>query len=162
MIEIGNGQMLFGEERAHFTLWCLIKSPLLLGMDLRSISDQALSIISNEELILWNQDRLGIQGHRVNQQVLIRDGEKEVVEVWAAPLDRGGHAVVLFNRGSVSQRITANWEDLGIPSAKAMQVRDVWKHQDVGVFASNFTSDVNPHDIVAIKMTSSFADSNIY
>jgi alpha-galactosidase len=157
MLEVDNGKMTFTEERAHFTMWCLIKAPLLLGMDLRQITDQALDIITNEEVIIWNQDRLGIQGHCVFQQTFVSSsGEEDKIEVWTAPLDRGHHAVVLLNRGTTSREITATWEDLLITSATAMQVRDVWKHQNIGTAVSNFTALVEPHDIVAIQLTPAF------
>jgi len=67
MLEAGNGELLDSlvQARSHFTLWCLIKAPLLLGNDLRAMSDEILEIISNREVIAWNQDKLGHQGHKV-------------------------------------------------------------------------------------------------
>ena len=43
MLEVGNGGMTEAEYRAHFSLWCLIKSPLLIGNDVRAmtIEDEA-------------------------------------------------------------------------------------------------------------------------
>ena len=43
MLEVGNGGMTTEEYKAHFSLWCLIKSPLLIGNDVRSmtIDDEA-------------------------------------------------------------------------------------------------------------------------
>ena len=55
------------EYRTMFALWCLVKSPLLLGTDLTSITmdSEAYRIITNERLIAVNQDSLGIQGQCV-------------------------------------------------------------------------------------------------
>lgn len=47
MIEISNGG-LTAAERAHFGLWAICKSPLILGMDLTKISSSLLSIIKNK------------------------------------------------------------------------------------------------------------------
>lgn len=165
MLEVDNGKMTFEEERAHFTMWCLIKSPLLLGMDLRTITDQGLEIITNKEVIQWNQDPLGIQGHRVSQQTypsLRGGGEKDTTQVWAAPLEGGKYAVVLFNRGSDAREITATWKDLQIFPATTMNVRDVWKHLDIAPAAFNITAMVEPHDILAVELTpaSTAAESN--
>ena len=33
---MGNGELTLGEQRAHFALWSLYKSPLLIGADLRA------------------------------------------------------------------------------------------------------------------------------
>jgi len=60
MLEIGNGGLSAAEERTHFALWCLAKSPLLIGTDLSKISSTSLAVLLNTELIAINQDSLGI------------------------------------------------------------------------------------------------------
>lgn len=45
--EVGNGGMTTAEERAHFGIWAISKSPLILGTDLSKISAASLAIISN-------------------------------------------------------------------------------------------------------------------
>jgi len=67
MLEVGNGGMTFNEYRAHFSLWCLVKSPLLIGCDVTKMSNETFFILSNTEAIAINQDALGVQGHRVKQ-----------------------------------------------------------------------------------------------
>lgn len=46
-IQIGNG-MSPVEDRTHFTMWCMMVSPLILGNDLRKMSKETLSIITNK------------------------------------------------------------------------------------------------------------------
>ncbi|CAE7510649.1 AGAL3 [Symbiodinium sp. KB8] len=65
MLEVGNGGMKHGEYVAHFSLWALIKAPLLIGCDLNDMSEDTLSILNNTEVIALNQDALGVAGHRV-------------------------------------------------------------------------------------------------
>ena len=36
--QVGNEGLTYAEQRAHFALWAIMKSPLLLGCDLRSAS----------------------------------------------------------------------------------------------------------------------------
>ena len=31
MLEVGNGDLTLAEQRSHFALWCIMKSPLILG-----------------------------------------------------------------------------------------------------------------------------------
>jgi alpha-galactosidase len=62
MLEIGNGQLTLAEQRAHFSLWCVQKSPLIIGADVAQLSAESLAILRNEGLIRVNQDELGIQG----------------------------------------------------------------------------------------------------
>jgi len=62
MLEVGNGGMTFEEERTHFALWAISKAPLIIGCDLSTVSEDSLSILTNEEIIAINQDPLSTQG----------------------------------------------------------------------------------------------------
>lgn len=44
---IGNNKLTQNEERLHFGLWAICKSPLILGNDLNTISSASLAIIKN-------------------------------------------------------------------------------------------------------------------
>ena len=59
MLEIGRG-MSEEEDKTHFGMWCIMSSPLLIGCDLTTISEKALRLLKNEELIALNQDVLGL------------------------------------------------------------------------------------------------------
>jgi alpha-galactosidase len=65
MLEVGNGNLTYSESLAHFSLWCLLKAPLLIGSNFNNIDNGSLEILSNEELIAINQDSLGVQGWRI-------------------------------------------------------------------------------------------------
>ena len=62
MLEVGNGDLTVAEQRSHFALWCLLKSPLLIGSDVRALPAASLSIMKTTGLIGVNQDALGVQG----------------------------------------------------------------------------------------------------
>lgn len=68
MLEVGNPGLSVPEARSHFSLWCLIKSPLLIGSDLTKISKDYLDILKNKEVIAISQDTLGHQGRLVDAQ----------------------------------------------------------------------------------------------
>lgn len=63
--EIGNGNpgLSVAEARTQMALWCLMKSPLLIGASLQQITQPYLQILLNKELIAWNQDSMGLQGY---------------------------------------------------------------------------------------------------
>jgi alpha-galactosidase len=178
MLQVGNGDLTIPEQRAHFTLWCLVKAPLLLGNDLRNMTQDIMGIITNEEVIAWNQDPLGIQGykrwsssadnHQTDDHEVVTargggtrgattklDDSDGPVEVWAGDLSGGDVAVVLFNRSKKERIITAVFQDIGICSCctKAVMVRDVWAHQDLGLHQMNISATVGSHDVVAFRLT---------
>ena len=68
MLEVGNNGLTLNEQRAHFALWALLKSPLIASADLRHISKEALTILLADEVIAVNQDDLGIAGDLIWKQ----------------------------------------------------------------------------------------------
>lgn len=150
MLEIGNGDLTLDEQRTHFTLWCLMKAPLLLGNDLRSMAPETLEIVSNKELIAWNQDKLGLQGYK--RRIVSPNTE---LEVWAGNLEKDKVALVLLNRSDQPQAITALWEDFGMNDPNfAFHVRDVWAHEDLpGVYTQSIVRSVVGHGVAALELT---------
>ena len=65
MLEVGNGGMTDAEYVAHFSLWAISKSPLIVGCDVTNMSPTTLSILTNPEVIAVNQDPLGVQGKKI-------------------------------------------------------------------------------------------------
>jgi alpha-galactosidase len=69
MLEVGLGDMPDEEYEAHFSMWAALKSPLLIGADLRELSAQTLSILNNPAVIAVNQDPLGKSAHRISRNL---------------------------------------------------------------------------------------------
>lgn len=66
MLEVGNGHCTATEYRSHFSLWAMLKSPLLIGNDIRNMTDPStMEILGNKEVIAINQDPLGRQARLV-------------------------------------------------------------------------------------------------
>ena len=76
MIEVGNlPDFVCGADaaalarcQAHFTLWTIMKAPLILGNDIPDETSATFSVIANKEAIAVNQDSLGVQAKRVAVQ----------------------------------------------------------------------------------------------
>src|SRR5882762_7540034 len=140
MLEVGNGGMTDTEYRSHFSLWALLAAPLIAGNDLLHMSPAIHDILTNKEVIAVNQDALGREGERVT-----KNGD---LEVWEKQQKDGSRAVILLNRGSGEQQITANWEDIGYPGTVSASVRDLWQHMDLGKFTGKFSAAVASHGVV--------------
>jgi alpha-galactosidase len=105
MLEVGNG-MPINEDRAHFSIWCMLSAPLIAGNDLRDMSEESLSILTNKNALMVNQDPLGIQGFRVSN--------KDSLEVWVKPLKDEKLAVCFLNRSSEIKDIDFDWNNVKI------------------------------------------------
>lgn len=82
----------YAEEEAHFGMWCIMSSPLLLGCDIEYIPEETMRIITNPELIAVNQDPLGLQAH-----VVQHEGETYVFAKDILCRHGGARAVALYN-----------------------------------------------------------------
>lgn len=64
MLEVGNGGMSRDEYITHFSMWCMLATPLMAGNDLRKMDVETKEILTNKEVISVNQDKLGEQARR--------------------------------------------------------------------------------------------------
>lgn len=144
MLEVGNGDLTYDENKAHFSLWCILAAPLMLGNDPRSMTPEILDIITNREVIAVNQDPLGRQGRKVRD-----DGD---FEVWSKEQHDGTRAVVLFNRWNRKADISVNWAEIGLPQYLEFTVRDLWAKKDLGRYQGRFTASVPSHGVVMVTV----------
>lgn len=99
MLEVGNGKLTYDQNVSHFSLWCMMNSPLILGNDLRKMPDNVKAIVTNKNMIAINQDPLCKQAKRV---------KRGSVDVLAKPLLNGSVAVCFFNKTSHSAKASYN------------------------------------------------------
>ncbi|XP_060181719.1 alpha-galactosidase 3 isoform X2 [Lycium barbarum] len=149
MLEVGNGGMNYHEYKGHFSIWALMKAPLIIGCDVRNITAETLEILSNKEVIAVDQDPLGVQGRRV-----YASGPDGCQQVWAGPLSGNRLAMVLWNRCSKAATITAKWGAIGLEPSISVSVRDLWKHEVVSEnTVGSFTARVDAHGCEMYMLT---------
>ena len=102
MLEVGNG-LTVNQDRAHFTMWCMMASPLILGNDIRHMSAETKAILTNRDLIAIDQDKLGVQG----LHLFSRDG----LDYWFKPLENGDWAMTILNPTRKPIVCNLNWQD---------------------------------------------------
>src|SRR3954463_783866 len=144
MLEVGNGGMTDDEYRAHMSLWAMQAAPLIAGNDLRTMSAETKSILTNPEVIAVDQDSLGAQG------TLVSSGPPER-QVWSKRLQDGSRAVVLLNRGTAADSIRVSFRRAGIRTDSA-SVRDLWRHEDRGRFRGSYAAVVPGHAAVMVRL----------
>jgi alpha-galactosidase len=152
MLEVGMG-MTEDEDRSHFSLWAMLNSPLILGNDLRTMSESTRRIVTNREVIAIHQDKLGVQAWRA-----LSDGQ---FEVWAKPLANDEWALLVLNRGAQRARYTVDWTRQKISddlSKRAIETdkssyawRDAWTGK-AGDTARPLELDIPSHGVTLLRM----------
>ncbi|MEV0070557.1 glycoside hydrolase family 27 protein [Amycolatopsis sp. NPDC050768] len=142
-VEVGNGAsdgLSADEKQSVVTLWSIEGAPLLLGTDLTKLDPADLPLITNREVIAV--DQAGRPAHPVSQAT--------PQQTWVSSDGHGGYTVALFNLGSTSATVTANWSDLGVRGPAL--VRDLWAHRDLGVARGSFSATLAPHASRLVKV----------
>eukprot|EP01084_Bolivina_argentea_P189709 326190_1 len=146
MLEVGNGGMTQTEYITHFSLWCIGKSPLLIGCDVTNMSDDTKTIFLNHEAISVNQDHLGVQASMVYNS---SNGQQQI---YSGPLMKHCLAVLFLNRnGNQNAQITVKWSQIGVNENQNYVIRDLWKHQNVTTTKQQYTATVAPHGVKFFK-----------
>ena len=158
MLEVGNG-MTVAEDRAHFTMWCMMAAPLLLGNDLNTMTDETFAIITNRDVIAIDQDPLGIQGFRTAKN-------ENGVEYWFKPLEGGDWAFCILNRSESEQKINVNWKKYCLTDELCgrstsfdtivYNMKDLWNSKaKPATTKKNLKTTVGVHDVIVYRLTPS-------
>ena len=153
MMEVGNG-MSVAEDRAHFSMWCMLAAPLMAGNDLGAMTPETREILTNAEAIAVDQDALGIQGLKY----LALDS----LEVWFKPLVDGEWAVCFLNRSKLPKKVAFDWKSHQVRddfsgraidfSASQWKIRDLWAHREIGTTRKPFTAVIPSHDVRMLRL----------
>jgi alpha-galactosidase len=133
MLQVGNGGMSDNEYKLHFTMWAAIKSPLLMGNDIRVMTPKAYSILTNPAILAISQDPLGSSVVRRWRYHLTPEGlaGKAEIQMHSGELEHGDWVVILLNSGPEERKMNATLADVfndkfGDRSAEAGQEWDVY------------------------------------
>jgi hypothetical protein len=135
------------EQYALMSLWCIFRSPLMLGGDLPSNNPFTISLLTNEEVLAVNQ-------RSQNNRELFARGNQIA---WTADVP-GSPAkyVALFNIGDDGPATTeVALSDLGFLGP--CLVRDLWQKRDVGRYDKILETTVPIHGGELFKVTPSNA-----
>lgn len=142
MLQVGRG-MSYDEDKAHFTMWCIMNSPLLAGNDLRNMSKQTESILTNKELIAVNQDLYDVQAKRVVKE--------HDVELWIKKVSGGKAKVItILNRSNETRTFILTPQLVNAKSKNRM--RDLWQHEEIGMLGEEKMFALSGHSVVVLKL----------
>ncbi|MFT3935077.1 MAG: glycoside hydrolase family 27 protein [Chitinophagaceae bacterium] len=129
------------ELYTHMSFWCIYKSPLMMGGNMPENRELDLKLLTNDEVLAVNQ-----QGENPKQIV-----KTDSNQVWISKAPGNAYYVAVFNTGNSAANIAFNFETVGL-KGKAT-VRDLWTKTDKGVFKNKYSSNINGHGAVLLKLT---------
>lgn len=154
MLEVGNGQAV-NEDRAHFSMWCMLAAPLILGNDIRSMSQDTKDILMNREVVAINQDSLGVQG--------LKFAAKDGLEFWFKPLANNDWAFCILNRTTEAKQYTIDWQFFNLYDevakrftdfdSKTYMIRNLWTKKAEGNTSKIKSVTIPGHDVVLYRLS---------
>lgn len=129
------------EQITMMTLWCIFRSPLMLGSELRDMDEFTMSLLTNSEVL---------EVHRTGSK------PKEVLRthdtvIWRSENADGSINVAFFNTAFASTYPEVNFMKLGIESG-TYEVRDLWNRCDIGEVSERISAKVNIHGAVLYRL----------
>ncbi|MBQ8784335.1 MAG: alpha-galactosidase [Clostridia bacterium] len=156
MLEVGNGNLTYEENKSHFALWCMMAAPLILGNDVRHFvfpdgsadkHDKILQLLTNKKLIAINQDKLGIQARRIKAS--------PSGDILVKPLENGDVAVCFFNKSNEEKLFILTMKELLEKDFVDLEKKDIYKVENIWE-ETEFDTDYTISESVAPHGTAVF------
>ena len=158
MLEVGVGELTMEENKTHFSLWCMMAAPLILGNDIRKFikddgtvdtDNKVLDILKNKNLIAIDQDSLGLQAKRI-----FTDG---LTDILVKPLENNELAVCFLNKSNTEKIFNLpiyklhNDPYVTLPFAKEFEVTELWDNVSF-TLTDALTETVAPHGVKVYRI----------
>lgn len=139
---VGLGGCTFDEYKFHFTAWSLFGSPLMIGCDVRNMTDETKEILLNKDVLAINQDEGCRQPYRVNG---IWNDDNRVLFV--RNLVGGDIAIGFFNMSDDEGSFRLTIDEVGLPmtTGKTLEATELWTGETFTVKNGVMTGSAPKH-----------------
>lgn len=136
------------QYRTHFSLWAFLGSPLMIGCDIRDMSQETYATLTNAEIIGINQDPA------CRQPYLLKGfWHHDNLIAYAKNLAGGDIAIGLFNMSGDKANASFNLDELGLPGStgKTLLATEIWTHKQAAVKNANISWELAPYDCAVFR-----------
>ena len=109
------------EQRTMMTLWCIFRSPLMIGGEMTKNDDFTLNLLTSRQILDMSENA------RHAHQVFRKKVKDTEVVLWTAVNAKGGQYVAVFNIGEEKLDMTIDLEELEIYDPS--DITDLWNSE---------------------------------
>lgn len=132
------------EQRTMLTLWCMFRSPLMIGAKLAGMDEWTLSLLTNREILAMMEDSCrGTQVMRTEKMAVWKNKDEAT----------GALRVALFNLSDEQQELTVSIEELGEEiGAEKIVLTELWEQEESLVSEGVIHGRVPAHGVKVYKV----------
>jgi hypothetical protein len=130
------------EQVTMMTLWCMFRSPLMMGGEMRQNDAWTLSLLTNGEV-------LRLIGHSHGAKQLKKD---ERHAVWMSFDEDGSAYLALFNLSEEEQQVAADFASCGF-GFEPTKARDLWAHKEISFGLGGISVTLKSHAAALVKVS---------
>ena len=129
------------QYQTHYALWAFLGSPLMIGCDIREMSDETRRILMNDEMIRINQDPLCRQPYKVKNHAW-----NDKVLIYVKALADGDLAIGMFNLSDEKSRAAMNLDEIGLPfsTGRTLELTEVWTCENLCANNASLVTELEP------------------
>lgn len=132
------------EQRTMMTLWCMFRSPLMIGAELTLLDDWTLSLLTNAQM-------LALMGENCRGTQLIRT---ETYAVWKnKDVVSGKVCVALFNLDDADRELSMDLSELGEAAmADTAALYELWEKKEYSAVSGRIVAQVPAHGVKVYRV----------
>ncbi len=129
------------EQKVMMTLWCIFRSPLMIGGELWDNDDFTLKLLTNKRLL--DMHRYGRGAHQVSR--------RDDMVIWLSRTKDGRTYVAIFNIGDSENSAKLKFKDLGLEKGSEVTAIDIWSYQ-AEVLKDKQKITLSPHAVKCFEI----------
>ncbi len=133
------------EQKTMMTLWCMFRSPIMIGAELTLLDDWTLSLLTNKEVLdLMKEECRGMQLIRTDKKVIWKNKN----------MSSGKVCVALFNISDEDALISVNLTELeeDYESGENKNLYELWDKQKSSTADGRIEADVSAHGVKVYRV----------
>lgn len=128
------------EQKTMMSLWCIFRSPLMLGAEMTDLDSWTLSLLTNEEVLKMHKDSR--DAHQIERSF-------DLI-TWGAHDEEGSYYIALFNVTNWDETFSFDFRKAGLEGY--YEVRDLWEREDLGS-VDKIVTKVKSHGVKLYKLS---------
>lgn len=128
------------EQITMMTLWCIFRSPLMMGGELTDNDEWTLRLLTNEKV-------LRLLGHSYGAKQIMRT---EDTVIWSSNDEDGSFYVAFFNLSFAETTPGLNLHSLNLYGS--YRATDLWENKESAIVNGRINVKMGPHGAVLLKL----------